>query len=564
MASDCRAFVRRPCTLSRHPQPWDGYRAGVGTGPHNFTMTSKDSKTGASDGAREHFAARQKSHDVFLSGSRPDTDDLLAGSPFMGGDIRIDARSWCEHMLSNAADLRSYQSMVKAADCTVNMRSALRALRDSVALQTIKPVEQAARAVHDDDTVARMLVYRSCLRDEEARRELSLIASGEHYGDSGFTTAQRHCVALGLLHSYSRPSMRDYHARGRDWLSSQARIIEDIRLAAEAAEAAAKAGLSAVRTQSELEADADWIDRVIGEDRGEIPETAARETFGVVVVPALVEGGTSWRKEIVKSWHGIAGTRLPAVDRGDLAAHRRSLVERWPHAEEIIGIVLGDLAATPAVRFRPTLLVGSPGSGKSSLARAIFDQVGLPCELQSFAGLHDAALMGTSAQWSSARESAPLQLIKRSAKASVGVIWDEIEKASSDRRSGAPAEALLPMLEVDQARRYRDLCLEVEVDLSMVSHFATANSLDDIPDPVRDRMRVLTMPEPGWQHLGVLSSQILQRIARERGVDDRWFAPLAEDEKDLVRQAWPGGSIRKLTRIVQTIIDGRDCLIGRC
>ena len=536
---------------------------GAGTGPRNLTMSSKD-KTAPSDGAREHHAARQKSHHAFLSGSRPDVDDLLAGSPFMSDDIRIDARSWCEYMLRDASDLRAYQSMVKAAGCSVNFGRALRALRDSVSLQTIAPVEQAARAVQDDDAVQRMLVYRSCLRDEAARRELSLIASGEHYGDSGFTVAQRHCVALGLLHSYSRPSMRDYHARGRHWLSSQAAVLEDIWLAAEAAEAAEKAGLSAVQTQSELEADAEWIDRVIGEDRGEIPEAQPRETFGVVVVPSLPEGGTSWRKEIVKSWSSLAGTRLPAVHRGDIAAHRRSLIERWPHAEELIDTVLGDFAATPAVRFRPTLLVGSPGSGKSSLARAIFDQVGLPCELQSFAGLHDAALMGTSAQWSSARESAPLQLIKRSGKASVGIIWDEIEKANSDRRSGAPAEALLPMLEPDQARRYRDLCLEVEVDLSLVSHFATANSIDCIPDPVRDRMRVLTMPEPSWQHLGRLSRQIVERIARERGVDKRWFAPLAEDELDLVRQAWPGGSLRQLTRIVTTLVDGRDRLIGRC
>ncbi|ODT79155.1 MAG: hypothetical protein ABS76_21450 [Pelagibacterium sp. SCN 64-44] len=527
-------------------------------------MTSKDS-TRASAGACEHYAARKKNHDVFLSGTRPDVDDLLAGSPFMGGDIRIDARSWAEFKLRDAADLRAYQSMVKAAGCSVNLRAALRALRDSVSLQTIKPVEEAARSVQDDDAVTRMLVYRSCLRDEVARNELSAIAASQHYGDSGFTQAQRYAVSIGLVHSYSRQSMSEYHSRGRHWLSSQAAVLEDIRLAAVEAKAAEAAGLAPLQTKSELDEDREWIDRVINEDRGEIAETLPpRKTFGVVVVPTLPEGGTSWRKEIVKSWSSLAGTRLPAVHRGDLAAHRQALVSCWPHAEEIIDVVLGDLAATPAVRFRPTLLVGSPGSGKSSLARAIFDTVGLPCELQSFAGLHDAALMGTSAQWSSARESAPLQLIKRSGKASIGVIWDELEKASSDRRSGAPAEALLPMLEPDQARRYRDLCLEVEVDLSLVSHFATANSLDGVPDPVRDRMRILQMPDPGWQHLGALSRQIVDRIARERGVDARWFAPLAEDELDLVRAAWPGGSLRQLTRIIATIVDGRDRLIGRC
>lgn len=286
--------------------------------------------------------------------------------------------------------------------------------------------------------------------------------------------------------------------------------------------------------------------------------------FGVVVVPELPTGGTSWKKEIMKGWNGLAGIKLPAVARGDVAAQRGQLVEQWPHAEEIIDTILSDLAARQSVRFRPTLLVGAPGSGKSSLARAIFETVGLPCELQSLAAVHDASLMGTSAQWSSARESTPLQLIKRTGKCSVGMIWDEVEKIGTRRENGNALDALLPMLEPDQARAYRDLALEIEVDLSFVSHFVTANSLEGIPAPLRDRMRVLTMPEPTWQHLGTLTRQIVDRIARERGVDVRWFAGLAEDEMDLVREAWPGGSIRQLTRIVTTLIDGRDRIIGRC
>ena len=72
------------------------------------------------------------------------------------------------------------------------------------------------------------------------------------------------------------------------------------------------------------------------------------------------------------------------------------------------------------------------------------------------------------------------------------------------------------------------------------------------------------MPQPDWEHLYVLTQQIIDRIAAEQGVDRRWFAPLAEDEMDLVRDAWPGGSIRQLTRIVATILDGRLSLMGRC
>jgi ATP-dependent Lon protease len=147
--------------------------------------------------------------------------------------------------------------------------------------------------------------------------------------------------------------------------------------------------------------------------------------------------------------------------------------------------------------------------------------------------------------------------------ASVGVIWDEVEKIGTRTENGNAMHALLPMLEPDQARRFRDLALEVEVDLSMVSHFATANSMEGVPAPLRDRMRVLTMPEPGWQHLGTLTRQIVDRVAAERGLDSRWYPPLAEDELDLVRQAWPGGSLRQLTRIVTTIVDGRDQIMGR-
>jgi hypothetical protein len=284
---------------------------------------------------------------------------------------------------------------------------------------------------------------------------------------------------------------------------------------------------------------------------------------GLVVVPKMPVG-TGGQKDTRKSWSDMAGKPLPIVQRGDVARHRRELVARWPHAADVIDIILGDLAAREQVRFRPTLLLGSPGSGKSSLARAICDQLGLPHELTSLAGLSDSSAMGTSAQWSTARESTPLQLIKRSKMASVGVIWDEIEKAGDGRHNGNALDALLPMLEVDQARKFRDLALEVEVDLSMVSHFATANAIDGLSAPVRDRFRVLQIPDPGLQHLGVLSRQIVGRIAGERGIDARWFAPLAEDELDLVRDVWTGGSIRKLTTIVRTIIDGRDRMSGRC
>jgi ATP-dependent Lon protease len=183
-------------------------------------------------------------------------------------------------------------------------------------------------------------------------------------------------------------------------------------------------------------------------------------------------------------------------------------------------------------------------------------------ETVSLAGAMDSSAMGTSSQWHSARESVPLQLIKRTRVANPAIIWDEAEKASQDRRNGSALDALLPMLERSQAKAIRDPALELEVDLSMVSHFATANSLDGVPRPLRDRMRILQMPEPTWRHLGDLVEGIVTDLMLERGLDGRWVSPLAEDELDLVRQNWPGGSIRQLQRIVTTLVDGREMTWG--
>jgi hypothetical protein len=412
----------------------------------------------------------------------------------------------------------------------------------------------------DHPSWQRIDVYLACSGDDAAHTHLvdyvedtdtwALVRAPRLIDGSLF----RLLVVRGLQAGHAG-SMPDYFNRGLRHANMQSDAIVEYK---DAREALQKQSQEAEKSKlASLKADADFLERVL-EDRGEI-----RSAPGLIVVPALPEGGSSGRRDIVKGWKDVAGQPLPLVERGDLAAQRNRLVEQWPHAAELIDQILSDLAASPTVRFRPTLLVGDPGAGKSSLVRALCETVALPCELYSMAGMSDSSLGGTSAQWHSARECVPLQLIKRAGVASVGVIWDEVEKSGDSRHNGNALEALLPMLEIDQARKFRDLALEVECDLSAVSHFATANSMEGIPAPLRDRMRVLQMPAPGWQHVGTLSRQIIGRVARERGVDERWFEPLAQDEIDLIRQAWPGGSLRQLTRIVTTILDGRERIMGR-
>ncbi len=521
-------------------------------------MTSKDLPPGVLDAVRKRIA----DHAVIAAGKLPSQSELLAGAPFYGQRLDLDLQHWIDDLLADA-DVYAADEAARGIKPGTLAR-ALKRLRATCKPEAMSPVREALLAL-DDMHASRLDIYLACSGDEAAKRRcIEALESYVGMWNSRSFIALFYAAVLLGMHSGNDGSMPAYCRRGLAQMFHLAEHCGHYRLAMD--EIAAADAARAERTPAdEARDDSEWLQAVM-EDRAEFQSSGRLRprTTGLVVVPELPKlGGSSSKRDIFKGWEGHAGKRLPFVAVGDIAAARRQLVERWPHAVDVIDTILGDLAPRDSILFRPTLLVGSPGSGKSSLVRAICDAVGLPVELYSMAGVHDASLMGTSAQWHSARESTPLQLIKRVGLASVGVIWDEIEKAAASRHNGSALDALLPMLELEQARRLRDLALEVEVDLSAVSHFATANSIDGIPDPLRDRMRVIAMPDPGWQHLGVLTRQILDRLAKERALDPRWYEALAEDEMDLIRNAWPGGSIRQLTTIVRAIVDGRGRMMGR-
>lgn len=550
------------------PRSRECHKAGVGTGPLKNTMTSKD--TPASAGIILAIRERKILHEIIREGRLPQLDDLLEGAPFFADSIERDIQSWCDSVPLLGFWRRDESGKVVSSKAPSELLSAVSVLRDTCQRMALESVRVMLEALGHEEQW-RMRVYQACLQDghqreiDEARHALALyVGAQDHFGASRLEGLWLHAVAVGLL-SRSAGSMTHYCAAGVRAVGLYHLLHEQTRAAEAQIDAADKRAAEGPKsTFEEIAAAAEHYEAGEEDWAEAIEETRAAEPAAVVVVPELPDGQTSHRKDIYRGWKEMAGEPLPLVPKGDIAAARRHLMLQWPHAIDVIDTILGDLVVRDDVRFRPTLLVGEPGSGKSSLARAICDELGLPCELFSLGGVADAALGGTSAQWSTARESVPLQLIKRAKMASGAIVWDEVEKATSGSANGSALDALLPLLEIDQSRKFRDPALEVEVDLSHVSHFATANSVEGIPAPLRDRMRILRMPTPSWAHLGVLSAQIVDRIAQERGIDRRWFQPLAEDELDLVRAAWPGGSIRKLTRIIETLLEGRENIMGRC
>lgn len=472
-------------------------------------------------------------------GMLPRTSELLAGYPWAAGSIDVDITSWCKHRL-----------LIGGNDKLV---AALENLTVSHSIEACGFVLGADKGeLHDE--ADRVRLYAACLGDHESlfklRRDLedraamsdtrsfsSLIARMVAEGFGGTVKSPAEALVRGSRRIKEITGIANFYYAAEKW------IVDGEFAEVEEAEAMIRDALAA-----EVE------------DRA---ETAAPAVPGVVVVPRLPDGGTMHRKEILRAWTGIDGTRIPLVARGDIVAARESLVARWPHAIEIIDVILGDLSTSETIRFRPTCLVGEPGSGKTALCRAIAEMTGVPVETVPLGGVSDAAIMGTSSQWSSARPNVVLQLILRSGCANPVLVWDECEKVATSGHNGKALDALLPLLERTQSKSIRDPALEVECDLSMVSHFATANSLNGIPAPLRDRMRILHMPDPDWRHLGALTENIMLDLMVARGLDGRWTAPLAQDEIEIIRKAWPGGSLRKLVRIVETVVDGREMLWGR-
>jgi len=243
----------------------------------------------------------------------------------------------------------------------------------------------------------------------------------------------------------------------------------------------------------------------------------------------------------------------------DIAKARAILDEEHFGLEKIKKRILEYLAvrklnpegASPILCF-----VGPPGVGKTSLGKSIAHAMGREFVRASLGGLHDEAeIRGHRRTYMGALPGNIIQGLRKAGTGNPVFMLDEMDKLGGGGFHGDPSSALLEVLDPAQNNSFRDNYLALPFDLSQVMFVATANVLDAIPGPLRDRMEIIELPSyTSEEKLEIAKRYLVERQLEANGLTTDQATLTEEAMTAIVSDYTREAGVRNLERLIGAVL----------
>jgi ATP-dependent Lon protease len=274
-----------------------------------------------------------------------------------------------------------------------------------------------------------------------------------------------------------------------------------------------------------------------------------------------IPGGGRERQQIQKEWSSLQTDNFKLMGNyKNTSDVERKLLARFPHFYPAVKRVLDDIRSTPAhrpwVRFRPLLIVGPPGIGKTIFVETLADLLGIPFEKIDVTGMTDNRLLaGTASGWATAQPCFPVFAMRQRDCANPMILIDGIDRSSGSSKNGDVRRTLEAMTDRRSASTYRDECLLAPVDLSAINWIACANSEDELRGGLLGRFGVVKIDSPTSIHYGRISSSIRTLIEEENELQPGTLPELDQSiEEKLKKQFGKSITPRMLAGIFRKIL----------
>lgn len=202
--------------------------------------------------------------------------------------------------------------------------------------------------------------------------------------------------------------------------------------------------------------------------------------------------------------------------------------------------------------FAPILcFVGPPGTGKTSLGKSIARSLGKAYVRISLGGVKDEAeIRGHRRTYVGAMPGRFIQALRKAESMNPVVVIDELDKIGADFR-GDPSAAMLEVLDPQQNKTFYDNYLGLPFDLSQVMFIATANTIDTISGPLRDRMEVIELSGYTTQEkVNIAEKHLISKNIHEAGLQDHNIAFKPDMIEYLIQNYTRESGVRQLERII--------------